>query len=292
MILDKIVAYKREFVAQRKRAVPLAEIKSRALDLPAPPDFRAAIRRGPEEDLNVIAEVKKASPSKGIIREDFDPIRIAIDYAEHETDAISVLTDEEFFKGHLDYLRRIRAEVEEVPLLRKDFTIDEYQIWEAREAGAAAILLIAGILDRYQLVDYRQLAEELDMTALTEVHLEKEADLVAELGGRIIGINNRDLRDFSVDLKQTEKIIKLLGGVQPEFLFVAESGISRPEDVDYLREVGVDAILVGESLMRQPKPGEALLKLMRRDEESLERAAEALEKARRFGPEEEGHRHL
>lgn len=270
MILDKIVSYKREFVAQRKRELPLADLKARVLDLPVPPDFRAAIHRGPEEDVNVIAEVKKASPSKGVIREDFDPIRIAIDYAQNGAAAVSVLTDEEFFKGRLDYLRQIRAELEEVPLLRKDFTIDEYQIYEAREAGAAAILLIAGILDKYQLVDYRALAEGLGMTALTEVHHESEADLAAEHGARLIGVNNRDLQTFRVDLHQTERIIRLLGGVQPGFIFVAESGISSPENVDYIRSIGVDAILVGEALMREPKPGEALLKLMRRDEQSME----------------------
>lgn len=292
MILDKIVAYKQEFVAHCKRTAPLADIKSRALDLPVPPDFRAAIHRGADEDLNIIAEVKKASPSKGVIREDFDAVRIAIDYAEHQADAISVLTDEEFFQGHLDYLRQIRAEVEETPLLRKDFTIDEYQIYEAREAGAAAILLITGILDKFQLVDYRQLAEELGMAALTEVHLESEADRAAELGARMIGINNRDLQTFEIDLKQTEKIIRLLGGVRPGFIFVAESGISKPAHVDYLRVVGVDAILVGESLMREPKPGVALHKLLRRDEESLEREALLRERITQYGSDEEGRRHL
>lgn len=282
-ILQKIVAYKEEFLEARKRQVPLAELKSRVLDIPAPPLFAPAIHRGAEEMINVIAEVKKASPSKGVIREDFDPIRIAIDYAEHGAAAISVLTDEEFFQGKLEYLRQIRAELETVPLLRKDFTIDEYQIYEARDSGAAAILLITSILDKYQLVDYRELARDLGMEALTEVHLESEADRAAELGARIIGVNNRDLRTFSVDLKQTERILRLLGGPQPGFMFIAESGIGKYEDVAYLSGLGVDAILVGESLMRQEKPGAALHKLLGVDEESQERRAEEEEMRRQMG---------
>ncbi len=266
MILDDIVAYKREFVEHRRRVLPLAEIKSRSLDLAPPPPFVPAIRRASGADVNVIAEVKKASPSKGVIREDFDPLRIAADYREHGAAAVSVLTDERFFQGRLDYLRGIRAELDDLPLLRKDFVIDEYQVHEAREAGASAILLITGILDRHQLVDYRELARELGMDALTEVHLEREADTAAEHGARIIGVNNRDLRTFEVDLKQTEKIIRLLGGPTAGFTFVAESGIGEPAHVDYLRGVGVDAILVGESLMRAERPGEALRKLMARDE--------------------------
>jgi indole-3-glycerol phosphate synthase len=265
MILDDIVRYKREFVAHRKRLVPLADLKRRVLDDPAPPGFAPAIHRGHDEDVNVIAEVKKASPSKGVLRENFDPVRIAIEYAEHGASAISVLTDEQFFQGELSHLRLIRAELEETPLLRKDFTIDEYQIYEARDAGAAAILLIAGILDRYQLVDFRELARGLGMDAITEVHLEREADAAAENGARIIGINNRDLRTFDVDLKHTERIMRLLGGPRPGFIFIAESGISKPEHVEYLRGLGVDAILVGESLMREERPGEAIQRLLRRE---------------------------
>jgi indole-3-glycerol phosphate synthase len=262
-ILDEIVRYKREFVADRRSAVPLADLKHRVQDVPAPPSFAAAIRREPGGDLAVIAEVKKASPSKGVIREDFDPLHIARDFAGHRAAAISVLTDERFFQGHLDYLRLIRAGVgATTPLLRKDFTIDEYQVYEAREAGAAAILLIAGILDRHQLVGFRELARGLGMDALTEVHLESEADLAAETGARIIGANNRDLRTFQVDLRQTGKIMGLLGGPREGFVFVAESGISEPAHVDYLRGLGADAILVGESFMRAPSPGGALEKLM------------------------------
>lgn len=269
-ILDEIITYKREFLEATKRQVPLPELKARMLDMPAPPLFSPAIHRGTQDEINVIAEVKKKSPSKGILREDFDPLRIALDYAEHGASSISVLTDEKFFDGRLEYLRQIRAEVPEVPLLRKDFVIDEYQIYEARDAGAAAILLITSVLDKYQLVDYRDLAKDLGMDALTEVHHEAEADRAAELGARIIGVNNRDLQTFEVDLKQTQRIMRLLGAPLPGYLFVAESGISTYKDVDFLSALGADAILVGETLMREKKPGLGIYKLLGRDEEMLQ----------------------
>jgi indole-3-glycerol phosphate synthase len=183
---------------------------------------------------------------------------LALDYQVHHADAISILTDEEFFQGHLSHLTAVRREIDDTPLLRKDFTISEYQIYESRVAGASAILLIAAILDKHQLLDFKALAEDLEMGVLTEVHTEREADLVAELGIRTIGINNRDLRDFSVDLQTTRKIIRLLGGPSPEFVFVSESGLSTPADVELVANHGADAILVGESLMRQPSPGRAM----------------------------------
>ena len=262
MILDQIVAYKREFVETSKSSVPVGELKRAAADGPAPASFAQAVRKDPRSDVRVIAEVKKASPSKGVIREDFDPVWIARDYAANGAAAISVLTDERFFQGSLSFLRQIRTALPGAALLRKDFTIDEYQIYEARAAGASAILLITAILDRKQLSDYRQLAEELGMAALTEVHLEREADLAAELGARIIGVNNRDLKTFEVDISQTERVMRLLGGPRPEFTFVAESGISTPDHVDFFRKIGVDAMLVGESLMREASPGIAIRRLL------------------------------
>lgn len=261
MILDEIVAYKREFVAECKRRRPLTELKSRLADLAEPTNFRRAIARK-NQLPEVIAEIKKASPSKGVIREDFRPLEIAETYLDHGAAALSILTDEEFFKGHLDHLRQVHERFPAAPLLRKDFTIDEYQIYEARAAGATCILLIVAILDKYQLTDFRRLAEELGMAALTEVHLEKEADLAAEYGARLLGINNRDLRTFEVDLRTTERIITLLGGPSPEFTFVAESGISKPEDVAYLAKLGVDAMLIGETFMRADDPGAALNSLL------------------------------
>ncbi len=253
MILDEIVAYKREFVSAAKSRRPLAELKAALADVAPVTDFVNAIkRRGALPQ--VIAEIKKASPSKGIIREDFRPLEIADSYTKNGAAALSILTDEEFFKGSLTYLEEVHAHYPEMPLLRKDFTIDEYQIYEARVAGASCVLLIAAILDKYQLVDFRQLAEELEMAALTEVHLEKEADLAAEYGARLIGINNRDLRTFEVDLSTTGRIVELT--------FVTESGIATPSDVTFLGSTGVDAMLIGESFMRAADPGRAMRELM------------------------------
>lgn len=265
MILDEIVAYKREFVAHAIRQRSLDDVRSRIGDVPLPQPMKPAIQSKPDSDLNVIAEIKKASPSKGVIREDFDPVTIAGQYEEFGAAAISVLTDEHFFQGHLDYLRNVHAEVPRMPLLRKDFTIDEYQVYEAREAGASCILLIAAILDRHQLVGFRQIAQELGMEAITEVHQEREADLAAELGARVLGVNNRDLRDFTVDLGRTSSILNLLGRERPDFIVIAESGIKNTGDVDTMRHLGVDAILVGESLMREPHPGKALHQLLGRN---------------------------
>jgi indole-3-glycerol phosphate synthase len=269
MILDEIVSYKREFVAACKSSRPLAELKAQLADLPPVADFHAAVRRRGKLP-QVIAEIKKASPSKGIIREDFQPVEIARSYLAHGAAALSVLTDEHFFQGRLDYLRAVHAEFPAAALLRKDFVIDEYQIYEARVAGASCVLLIVAILDRHQLSDYRALAHELGMAALTEVHLEKEADLAAESGARLIGINNRDLRSFDVDLGTTARIVRLLGGPRPEFTFVAESGIGRPADVCYLVNAGVDAMLIGERFMREEDPGVALEALLQGALQELE----------------------
>ncbi|MCX7964745.1 MAG: indole-3-glycerol phosphate synthase TrpC [Candidatus Sumerlaea chitinivorans] len=263
MILDEIVAYKKEFVAHAMRQRPLLELRSAIADLPPAPDFVAALRA--KDDIpRVIAEVKKASPSKGVIREQFDPIAIARSYAEHGAAAVSVLTDEAFFQGHLDHLRAVRQALPTMPLLRKDFTIHEYQIYEARASGASAVLLIVSILDKYQLRDFQALAAELGLAALVEVHFEKEADLAAEEGARLLGVNHRDLRTFTVDITRTESILRLLGAERANFTIVAESGIQTPEDVVYFAKLGVDAMLIGEQFMKQPDPGEALVQLCTR----------------------------
>ena len=266
-ILQQIVAYKFEFIAQARRERPLAELKARMTDLPASAGFGAALKRPGDEDLRVIAEVKKASPSKGVIRENFDPVAIAEDYAQHGAAAVSVLTDERFFQGHLDYLRQVHAALPQVPLLRKDFVVDEYQIFEAREAGASAILLICSILDGAQLRGFRELAMGLGMDALTEVHEEAEAEVAVNSGAKIVGVNNRDLRTFAVDLNQTERVMGSLGAARAELTFVSESGISTPADVAAVRRIGADAILVGESFMRCESPGEALSRLMTTDDD-------------------------
>ncbi len=261
-ILEEIVAYKKEFVEAARRVRPLESLKNEVLSVPPVASFRISVGSQDEFPVRVIAEVKKGSPSKGIIRQDFDPIAIANSYAENGAAAISVLTDEHFFHGHLDYLRSISASLPHTPLLRKDFTIDEYQIYEARAAGASAILLIAAILDRHQLQGFRDLAESLGMDALTEVHLESEADLVTEIGTRLIGINNRNLHDFSVDLTQTQKVIQLIGSGATDFLFVAESGIANAEDVVTLQQAGAHAVLIGETFMREKHPGDGLRRLL------------------------------
>jgi indole-3-glycerol phosphate synthase len=261
-ILQQIVAYKYEFIAASKRKRSASDLKARLADMPLPADFAAALKRPADGELRVIAEVKKASPSKGVIRENFDPLAIAEDYAEHGAAAVSVLTDEQYFQGHLDYLRQIHTALPALPLLRKDFVVDEYQIYEAREAGASAILLICSILDGAQLKGFREIANGLGMDALTEVHEESEAEIAVDSGAKILGVNNRDLRTFAVDLNQTERVMRSLGSARSALTFVSESGISTPADVAAVRRIGADAILVGESFMRCESPGEALSALM------------------------------
>lgn len=206
--------------------------------------FAGALRR--QKGVALIAEIKKASPSAGVIRADFDPVRIAGEYEAGGATVLSVLTDKSFFQGQLDYLRQIR-EVVQLPLLRKDFIIDELQIYEAVAAGADAVLLIAAILDDAQLKAYRQLAGQLKLAALVEVHDERELARALDAGAEIIGINNRNLKTFQVDLATTEKLaVQIPAGK----IIVAESGIRTRQDVTRVAAAGVHAILVGESLMR------------------------------------------
>ena len=255
MILEEIIAYKKEFVAQAKREIPPAEMQRRAGEAPPPRDFRMALRRR-HPSIAVIAEVKKASPSKGVIRADFDPVAIARSYAEHRAAAISCLTDERFFQGSLGIFRSVRAAID-LPLLRKEFIIDDYQIDEARANGADAVLLIASILDDAALKSFRERAERYGMTALVEAHSSLDARRAVESGASVIGINNRDLAspDFHTDVRHTEHILPLL---PEDAVRVSESGIHSAADVSYLKSLGVDAILVGEQLMRQGDPGAAI----------------------------------
>jgi len=241
-ILDKIVAVKkREIIALRSRA---EELRGRAAVRTDHRDFAAAIPTG--NPISLIAEVKKASPSAGVICPDFEPVRIAHAYAKAGAAAISVLTDREFFQGNIEFLPRIRPLVP-VPLLRKDFVIEEIQIHEAAAYGADAVLLIAAILDDRQLRDFRAIAEHLHMAALVEVHDELELDRALAAGAHLIGINNRDLATFAVNLSTTEKLAK---NVPSDRLIVAESGIHKRADVERVARAGAKAILVGESLMR------------------------------------------
>lgn len=246
-VLDKILAYKVEAVDDAKRRISPATIIDAALQAPPPRDFVAVLRR---DTVALIAEVKKASPSKGVLIENFDPVAIGKTYAENGAAAISVLTDERFFIGHLDYLRAIRSVVD-VPVLRKEFIIDPYQIYEARAAGADAVLLIVAALEDSQLAELHSVILEQDMAALVEVHNEAEVEralvLPLVMGASMIGINNRDLKTFHEDLETTARLARL---IPPEMTLVAESAIRSPDDVRRMGEFGAHAVLVGESLVK------------------------------------------
>jgi indole-3-glycerol phosphate synthase len=247
MILDDILANKREEVSARKRAVSLAALRERPLYQEARRGFVAAVRKPGA----IIAEVKKASPSKGLIRPDFDPLAIARAYATHGAAALSVLTDERFFQGHLDYLAMIRTAVT-LPLIEKDFVIDPYQITEARAYGADAILLIVAALRPEQLVSLAAEAETIGVDALVEVHNEEELELALPVRPRLLGINNRDLHTFVTSLATCER---LLPRVPASCTVVAESGIETRADIERLLRAGAHAFLIGETFMRAPDPG-------------------------------------
>lgn len=257
-ILDRIAAYKREFVAARRRDTSLEDMRARAGDMPPPEDFLGALTG---EGIALIAEVKKASPSKGVIRADFDPERIAAAYAENGAAALSVLTDEAYFQGSDAYLG-LAKKAAGLPALRKDFTVDAYQIYEARCIGADAVLLIAALMDGGQLQDFLGLAtEDLGLTALVEVHTAAELDAALRVGPHLVGINNRDLKTFKTDLDTTFELLPRIGdGIAT----VSESGINHREDVQRLEEAGVDAILVGEALMREADIGAKTRQLLGR----------------------------
>ncbi len=257
-ILDKIVATKGAEIAAAKASCPEQKLREAVRVAPPVRDFFAALAAS--EGVALIAEIKKASPSAGVIREDFDPVAIARIYAEHGATCLSVLTDAPYFQGSLDYLRQVRAAVD-LPLLRKDFILDSYQLLEARAAGADAVLLIAECLDDCNLRKLHNLAVELGMTPLVELYEPHNVSRVLEAGATLIGVNNRDLRTFEVDLEHT---IRLRREIPDDCLVVGESGIRTAADVQRLGEAGVDAILVGESLMRQPDIGAAVDALLGR----------------------------
>lgn len=257
-VLDKIVESKRREIAQRRTSVPMAELAKRAADASPARDFFAALQAG--ESIRLIAEVKKASPSAGVIRADFDPVAIARIYQAHGASCLSVLTDEPFFQGCLEYLVAVRQAVD-IPVLRKDFILDEYQLVEARAAGADAVLLIAECLDDCLLRGLHQRTIELGMTPLVELYEPANLARVLEAGATLVGVNNRDLHTFHVDLEHT---LRLRPQVPAECILVAESGIRTSADVRRLEEAGVDAILVGESLMREPDIGAAVDRLLGR----------------------------
>jgi indole-3-glycerol phosphate synthase len=257
-ILDKIVAVKREEVAAAVRQKPLAVVRADAESRVLTRDFEGALRaKISAGQAAVIAEIKKASPSKGVLRAEFIPADIAQSYAEYGAACLSVLTDKQFFQGSVDYLKQARASCD-LPVLRKDFMIDVYQVYEARAMGADAILLIAACLDDGQMADMEAVARSLDMGVLVEVHDREELSRALRLKTRLVGINNRNLQTFEVSLQTT---LDMLPDVPADRLLVTESGIQTAADVQRMRDAQVHAFLVGEAFMRANEPGEALATL-------------------------------
>lgn len=243
-ILDQLAAHAMKRTAEAKKIIPAEEMRARAFALPNGDfSFERALRT---PDLAFICECKKASPSKGLIAPDFPYLAIAREYEAAGADCISVLTEPKWFLGSDEYLREIASQVN-IPCLRKDFTVDEYMIYEAKVLGASAVLLICSILTEEQLRQYISLCDELGLSALVEAHDEAETKMAVRAGARIIGVNNRNLRDFSVD---TENSLRLREIIPEHVLFVSESGIRNAGDVKRLREIGADAVLVGETLIR------------------------------------------
>lgn len=258
-ILDKIIAVKREEIAQSIRTKPLALVRADAESRVLTRDFVGALRaKVASGKPAVIAEIKKASPSKGVLREEFIPADIAQTYAEHGAACLSVLTDRQFFQGQPDYLKQARASCQ-LPVLRKDFMVDAYQIYESRAMGADAVLLIAACLDDAQMADLEAIALSMDMAVLVEVHDRDEAVRALKLKTPLIGINNRNLKTFEVSLETTLTMLKDMPELQSgQRLVVTESGILSRDDVLRMGAAGINAFLVGEAFMRANDPGEAL----------------------------------
>ena len=254
-ILDKLAEHAKERVAEAKQNISLSEICRMAMSMPKGDfAFENALR---SEDISFICECKKASPSKGLIAEDFPYLQIAKDYEAAGADCISVLTEPRWFLGSNEYLKEIAASVS-IPCLRKDFTVDAYMIYEAKTLGASAVLLIVSLLSETQLREYIKICDELGMSALVEIHDEKEALTAINAGARLIGVNNRNLKDFSVDTENSKRLRNL---IPRNILFVSESGVKTASDVQTLREIGADAVLVGETLMKAKNKCEKLKEL-------------------------------
>jgi indole-3-glycerol phosphate synthase len=243
-VLTEIISKKTERLKYAKSSIPLRELKKRIYDSKKTRDFKSAVKRT-DENIRLIAEIKRASPSKGIIRKDFDPVRIAAIYEEKPVNAISVLTEEDFFQGHLSFILKVR-DVTSKPVLRKDFIFDEYQIYESRASGADAILLIASILEKNQSAEYLHICSELGLSVLFEVHDEHELEKALGVNADIIGINNRDLKTLKIDLATTLRLKKMI----PEGrIIISESGINNRSNIVTLQQNGIDAILIGTSFM-------------------------------------------
>ena len=254
-ILDKLAEHARERVAEAEKIHPLDEIKAKALALPKGEfEFEKALRK---DDIAFICECKKASPSKGIIAEDFPYLQIAQEYEKAGADCISVLTEPKWFLGSSDYLREI-AEKVSIPCIRKDFTVDSYMIYEAKILGAKAVLLICSILTEAQIKEYIAICDELGMSALVEAHDEKEVAVAVRCGARLIGVNNRNLKDFTVDTSNSRRMREF---VPDDIIFVSESGVKNAEDIALLRKSGTNAVLIGETLMKAEDKTEKLKEL-------------------------------
>ena len=243
-ILDEIMMYHREQLPKRKREVPIADLRGLVQFAPKPAGFYDALNH---PGVSLIAECKKASPSKGLMVPRYNPVKIATAYVKAGARAISVLTDGRHFQGSLEHLRDVKAAFPETPVIRKDFIFDPYQVYEARSAGADAILLIAAVLSDNQIAELQALAGSMGMDALIEVHTEAELQRVLALSPRIVGVNNRNLQTFAVDFGNTARLRAL---IPPEILVVAESGLKNTADVVQMKAIGVDAILVGETLVK------------------------------------------
>ena len=253
-ILEEIAEKTRERIRKEKLQLPLEQLKALAEKAPQQPSFLEALKK---PGMSFICEVKKASPSKGIIAEDFPYVQIAKDYENAGASAISVLTEPQWFKGENKYLQEISQNVK-IPLLRKDFTVCEYQIYEAKVIGASAVLLICALLDTETIRKWIEICDSLGLSALVEAHTKEEVKSALDAGARVIGVNNRNLKDFTVDLTTCTRLRKL---VPKEILFVGESGIKTAEDVQELREAGVNGLLIGETLMRNADKKKALEEL-------------------------------
>lgn len=254
-ILDRLAEHARERVMLAKQNISTEELKQHACALPRTDfEFEKALKKN---DIAFICECKKASPSKGVIAENFPYLQIAKEYESAGADCISVLTEPKWFLGDSEYLREI-AQTVSIPCLRKDFTVDEYMIYRAKCLGASAVLLICSILDEKQIKEYIKICDTLGLSALVEAHDEAEVKTALKCGARIVGVNNRNLKDFSVDTENSRRLRRL---IPKDVVFVSESGVKTPEDVQLLREIGADAVLIGETLMKAGDKRKALNEL-------------------------------
>jgi indole-3-glycerol phosphate synthase len=257
MILSRIIEEKRRVIEEAKRSKPIDSLRNEIRNMCVRSAFRKNISR--PHHINLIAEIKRASPSKGILRGDFNPVKIAITYQANGASAISVLTDERFFEGRLEYIARVKENVS-LPVLRKDFIIDEYQIYETVAAGGDAILLIAEILSIAEMTRFCDISSSLGLDAVAEIHSEEDLEKTLAAGASIIGINNRDLHSFRVDLSTTQKLVRL---IPQNKVIISESGIRSYEDVMFLKSLGVNAVLIGEAFMEADDIGAKMREIMR-----------------------------